>query len=335
MKVWNKVRIRSQELKMIARGLLSRSHPILAHVVPMRRCNLSCAYCNEFDNVSKPVSLEVMKSRIDHLARLGTSVITISGGEPTLHPELDDIIRHVRSHGMIVGLITNGYFLTPERIGRLNDAGLQHLQISIDNVNPDEVSKKSLKVLDSKLRNLSRHAEFFVNINSVLGGGIRNPEDAVTISARAVDLGFSTTLGIIHDGHGRLKPLSEREMRVYDLLKNKGKWSYARFSGFRDNLAHGRPNEWRCRAGARYLYVCEDGRVHYCSQQRGFPNTPLERYEREDVEREYLTPKSCAAYCTLACANLVGLFDNWRAPQTVEPRAIPQEAYRATVTSER
>ena len=188
MKISNKVKIRARELMMIARGLASTRHPILAHIVPMRRCNLSCAYCNEYDNVSKPVPLEAMKSRIDRLAHLGTSIITISGGEPTLHPELDEIIRHIRSHGMIAGMITNGYFLTPERIERLNRAGLQHLQISIDNIQPDDVSKKSLKVLDSKLRNLTRHAEFFVNINSVIGGGIKNPEDAEKITKRAVEL---------------------------------------------------------------------------------------------------------------------------------------------------
>ena len=120
MKMLNKVKIRARELMMITRGLASTRHPILAHIVPMRRCNLSCAYCNEYDSVSKPVPLEAMKSRIDRLADLGTSIITISGGEPTLHPELDDIIRHIRSHGMIAGMITNGYFLTAERIERLN-----------------------------------------------------------------------------------------------------------------------------------------------------------------------------------------------------------------------
>ncbi len=325
----NKVSIRLQELGMITRGLLSTRHPILAHVVPMRRCNLSCAYCNEYDNFSKPVPLPDMKKRLDRLASFGTSAITLSGGEPTLHPELDDIIRHIRDRKMIAGLISNGYFMTPERIQGLNRAGLQHLQISIDNLNPDEVSKKSLKVLDSKLRNLARHAEFFVNINSVIGGGIRNPEDAIRVSNRAVELGFTTTLGIIHDGHGRLKPLSELEMRVYERLRNQGKGSYARFNGFRDNLAQGRPNDWSCRAGARYLYVCEEGSVHYCSQQRGYPNIPLEQYGLEDIRREFATPKACSSYCTLACANLVGLIDNWRSPQTVQPRPVgatdPQE----------
>ena len=78
----------------------------------------------------------------------------------------------------------------PERIKRLNKAGLEYLQISIDNVEPDEVSRKSLRVLDKKLRYLSEYADFHVNINSVIGGGIKNPEDALTVARRAVELVF-------------------------------------------------------------------------------------------------------------------------------------------------
>src|ERR1017187_5869014 len=150
---------RLSELRMIARGVADTGHVVLAHIIPMRRCNLACAYCNEFDAVSQPVPLETMFQRLDQLARLGTSIITISGGEPILHPELDDIIGRVRTNGMIAGLITNGYLLTAERIERLNRAGLDHMQISIDNVTPDEVSKKSLKVLDKKLQLLAEHAD--------------------------------------------------------------------------------------------------------------------------------------------------------------------------------
>src|SRR5713226_9164456 len=152
----------------VFRALASTEHPLLAHIIPIRRCNLSCKYCNEYDDVSKPVPTDEMFGRIDKLASLGTRVIAISGGEPLLHPELDDIIRRVRSHGMIAGMITNGYLLTSERIQRLNSAGLEHLQISIDNLVPDEVSKKSLKVLDKKLQLLAEHADLHVNINSVV-----------------------------------------------------------------------------------------------------------------------------------------------------------------------
>src|SRR6266540_1719860 len=217
---------RLRELRMIARGVADTDHVVMAHIIPMRRCNLSCTYCNEFDAVSKPVPLETMFQRLDKLAALGTSVVTISGGEPILHPELDDIIRRIRGNGMIAGMITNGYLLTVERIERLNRAGLDHMQISIDNVMPDDVSKKSLKVLDKKLQLLAENAEFHVNINSVVGGGIRNPNDALIVGRRAIQLGFSSTVGIIHDGDGQLQPLTEEERAVFMKMKGLERRNY-------------------------------------------------------------------------------------------------------------
>ena len=243
-------------LWQILKAVTSTDHPLLAHLIPIRRCNLACTYCNEFDNFSKPVPTDQMLRRVDKLGELGTSVVTISGGEPMLHPELDDIIHRMRQRRIVSGLITNGYLLTADRIERLNRAGLEWLQISIDNVNPDEVSKKSLKVLDRKLQLLAEHADFHVNINSVVGGGVSNPQDALTIGKRALELGFSSTVGIIHDGSGQLQPLGGDERRVYHEMKQLEKRSFTRVNAFQDNIALGRPNQWRCRAGARYLYIC-------------------------------------------------------------------------------
>ena len=315
---FNAIHRRSREWMMIAKALVSTRHPVLAHIIPMRRCNLSCSYCNEYDAVSKPVALETISQRIDKLASLGTTIVTISGGEPLLHPELDDIIRHIRKHGMIAGLITNGYLLTAKRIGRLNRAGLEHLQISIDNVDPDEVSKKSLKVLDKKLQLLAEHAEFHVNINSVVGGGIHRPQDALVIWQRARQLGFTSTIGIIHNGNGQLQPLDAVERSIYHEMKKLEKGSYSRFNSFQDNIALGRPNHWRCRAGGRYLYICEEGLVHYCSQQRGYPAKPLMQYTLADVRREYFTEKSCAPHCTVSCVHQISYLDFFRAPQTTQ-----------------
>ena len=314
---------RLREWRMIAKGLLTTRHPVLAHIIPIRRCNLSCTYCNEFDDFSKPVPTDEMLHRVDLLAKLGTSIITISGGEPLLHPDLDEIIRHMRRRGIIAGLITNGYLLTVDRIERLNRAGLEALQISIDNTQPDAVSKKSLKVLDKKLQMLAEHAEFGVNINSVIGSGIAHPEDALTVANRAVELGFSSTLGIIHDGSGQLRPLNSTEREIYNKLKTIGKKSFARFNQFQENIAYARPNNWRCRAGARYLYICEDGLVHYCSQQRGYPSIPLAEYTREHIRREYHTAKACAPYCTVSCVQQVAMIDNWRSPQRDLPQTSP------------
>ncbi len=311
---------RFREWRMLWKGIASTDHPVLAHIIPMRRCNLACAYCNEFDDFSKPVPFETMAGRLDKLAALGTTVVSISGGEPLLHPELDAIIAHIRRHRMMAGMITNGYLLTSERIERLNRAGLEHMQISIDNVMPDEVSKKSLKVLDKKLQLLAGHAEFHVNINSVVGGGIRNPQDALTVGRRAVELGFTSTVGIIHDGDGQLRPLTETECAVYLETKKLGRGSYGKMNFFQDNIARGKENNWRCRAGARYLYICEEGLVHYCSQQRGYPGKPLAEYTVEDIRREFLTEKSCAPRCTVACVHYTSYMDFWRAPQTIRAR---------------
>src|SRR5262252_7370757 len=315
MKRSKKIKLRWREWQMIIRGLISTDHVLLAHIIPTRRCNLACGYCNEYDDFSPPVPIDTMLKRIDMLAALGTAIITISGGEPLLHPEIERIIQRIRHHGMIAGMITNGYLLTPKKILALNEAGLEHLQISIDNIQPDEVSLKSLKVLDKKLEYLAEFADFAVNINSVIGGGIKNPEDAVTITRRAVQLGFSSSLGIIHDGNGSMKPLNRREEQVYREIKSYGKHSYGRLYWFQENLAKGKPNDWQCRAGARYLYVCENGLVHYCSQQRGYPGIPLEKYTFADLEREYFAKKACAPHCTVGCVQKISVIDHWRDPQ--------------------
>ncbi|HEX4997422.1 MAG TPA: radical SAM protein [Terriglobia bacterium] len=319
----NKVKVRWRELRMIALGLMSTRHALLAHIIPTRRCNLSCGYCNEYDDFSPPIPTDTMLDRIDQLARLGTAIVTISGGEPLVHPDIDRIISRIRHHGMIAGMITNGYLLTPKKIAELNEAGLEHLQISIDNIEPDDVSMKSLKVLDRKLQFLAEGAEFVVNINSVIGGGIRNPEDAETITRRAVELGFSCSLGIIHDGTGAVKPLTPREEVVYRKVNAYGKWGYARLNWFQENLAKGKTNNWKCRAGARYLYICEDGLVHYCSQQRGRPGIPLEKYTFADMEREYFTRKECAPACTVGCVQRVSMIDHWRDRQSEPDNGHP------------
>ena len=298
-------------------SLASTDRPLLAHIIPMRRCNLSCTYCNEFDKVSEPVPLEAMYQRLDKLSELGTAMIGFSGGEPLLHPHLDEMVSRVRQNGTVAFILTNGYLLTEKRIKRLNDAGLEYLQISIDNVNPDDTSKKSLKVLDQKLVLLAKFAEFGVNINSVLGGGIENPNDALVIAQRAADLGFTGSVGIIHGGDGTLRPLSDAEREVYRRIKSVGSRNWGMISGYEENLTQGLANDWKCRAGARYLYVDENGLVHYCSQQRGYPAIPLKSYTLEDIRREYQTKKPCAPYCTVACVQRISVFDKWRSPQTL------------------
>ena len=314
-----------RELGLVAKGLASTDHVVQAHIVPIRRCNIDCGYCNEYDDFSKEVPVEIMLDRVRHLGRLGATLITISGGEPLLHTRIDDIISEIKKVGAIAGMITNGYLLNEAVINRLNVAGLDHLQISIDNLMPDEVSKKSLKVLDKRLQWLAEFAMFHVNINSVVGAAIKTPEDAFVIATRAHELGLSSTVGIIHDGSGQLKPLGKVEREVFHRIRKLSKQSYARLNHFQEKIADGEPNDWKCRAGARYVYICEDGLVHYCSQQRGYPGIPLTEYSLADVKREYNTKKGCAPHCTVSCVHQTSMMDFWRDPQTLEAPMLPKK----------
>src|SRR5260370_39068785 len=145
---------RAREWRMIVKGLASQDPPVMAHIIPIRRCNLACPYCNEYDDFSKPVPPETMIERLDQLAGLGTTIVTFSGGEPLLHPELDRLIAHVRTRGIIAGAITHGYLLTPQRGQQLNDAGRDPMQSGTESSMSEGCSTKSFTVPVKTLPNM-------------------------------------------------------------------------------------------------------------------------------------------------------------------------------------
>src|SRR4029077_18023066 len=190
----------------------------------------------------------------------------------------------------------------------------------------DDVSLKSLKTLDQKLELLAKHAYFQVNINSVLGSGVKDPEDALKIAHRAVDLGLTSTVGIIHDHDGQLKPLGPREIEIFEEIMSLSKRSFSRFNDFQHNVARAKEHTWRCRSGSRDLSICEDGLGHWCSHTRGYPGIPLAQYTPEMRHREFYTEKFCAARCTVSCGQQVGILDTWRDSQNLKPMPMTPPA---------
>ncbi|MDH3623646.1 MAG: radical SAM protein [Myxococcales bacterium] len=298
--------------------------PLLAQLVVIRRCNLSCGYCNEYDDHSPPIPVEELFARVDHLADLGCLVLTLTGGEPFMHPNLDDVVARAVSHGMVVTAISNAYPITKGWTERMNDAGLSLLQVSVDNMEPNEVSQKSWSKIKKRLLVLKEHAKFKLNINAVLGSSPPAQTRHLIDEIRA--LGFYMTVGLLHDEQGQIDPgligdiLPEfyEEMRA---LCNKS--FFHRFGeGWEQRMLQGGTAPWRCRAGARYLYVDEFGKVAYCSQRRAEPGIPLLEYTRDDLKREYDRPKGCEDSCTIACVRRASSLDEWR-PQR-GPVATPK-----------
>lgn len=304
-------------MRFAGKAIFTRYTPLLAQVVVTRRCNIACGYCNEYDDFSPPVPTADLLARVEHLAKLGTASITFTGGEPLLHPDLDKVIRFARDKGMIVTMITNGFKLSRAWIERLNAAKLQGMQISIDNLEPDEISMKSLSSVKSRLGLLEQYAKFNVNINSVLGVTGERTQDVITIAETAAKHGFQHSVGVLHDHSGALKPMSAEQFKTYKRVTeiSPSLVHTLNYRLFQKNLMHGQPNNWKCRAGARYLYVTEDGKVHLCSQQRGYPATPVLDYGKADIKREYYSKKGCAPTCTLSCVHQMSMFDGFRGAQ--------------------
>jgi MoaA/NifB/PqqE/SkfB family radical SAM enzyme len=283
----------------------------MAHMVVTRRCNLTCGYCFEADRVSPPVPLAVLKERVDHLARLRTVFVTITGGEPLLHPELLDLVQYVTDAGMTPVMNSNAYLLTKDKIVALGKAGLFAMQVSIDNVRPNDITQKSLKPLMPKLRLLSEHAAFRVRINSVLGSG--TPEQAVEVARAAVAFGFDAKCSLVRDEKGAVVRLTDEARRAYEEIRRLGRRAPSYLSeDFQLALAEKGEVSWRCRAGARYFTVCEDGLVHLCESSYGTPGKPLALYSEGDLRQAFHSSKACSRTCAVAYAHQASRLDRFR-----------------------
>jgi MoaA/NifB/PqqE/SkfB family radical SAM enzyme len=288
-----------------------RYSPLLVQMVVIRRCNLSCGYCSEFDKTSEPVPFEVLEKRLERLKALGTFGISLTGGEPTLHADLPRIVRKCRELRFFrTGMISNGFFLQPKLIEALNEAGLQEMQISIDGVQRNETTEKVLNNLKKRLLALRDHAKFNVTVSGVIGAA--PPEEAEEVVSFARELGFTPRVLLVHDRQGQLKLKSE-EVQAFQRIVNTLPKSWMDFSNYRKRLVRNGSAPFKCRAGSRYLYIDEFGNVNWCSQTRTVWSKPLMDYTREDLREQFHTYKSCNETCTLGCARSASQLDNWRA----------------------
>lgn len=109
----------------------------LGYIQVVRHCNHFCGFCS---NPATPYThtLESMRLLVDDFVRRGYFGVILTGGEPTLHPDLPDIAAYAAQRGLHVRMITNGSRLADPAFARaLADAGLRHVHVSVYSVRPD------------------------------------------------------------------------------------------------------------------------------------------------------------------------------------------------------
>lgn len=126
------------------------------------RCNNDCAHCynarsREFPELSTKDWLWIL----DLLWEIGVPHIVFTGGEPTLRSDLPDLISHAENNGQITGINTNGRRLSDRKyLDTLVDAGLDHVQITIESHNP--------AIHDGMVKSLGAWAQTAAGIRNVL-----------------------------------------------------------------------------------------------------------------------------------------------------------------------
>ncbi|RMG61382.1 MAG: radical SAM protein [Calditrichaeota bacterium] len=282
--------------------------PIEAQLIVTRRCNLSCGYCSEYDHKSQPIPSKVLKERIDVLHRLGVINIALLGGEPLLHPEIDDIVHYAGKMAQ-VSITTNGFLLSEGLIKKLNRAGLTNMQVSIDALTPtpDLYIQKSYKSLAPKLQRLKELAAFAFHVKIVICE--TNRSDVVPMIAMFNRLQIPVSVNLVHNDHGCIAIAGKAYLELWDeAYRSAPALAFAEYEYGR-KLLQGEFPDWLCRAGARFLYIDEFGRVQFCSQQRGRLNKPITEYTHQDIRRYYKQRKGCEAGCAVFCVYRASLVD--------------------------
>lgn len=300
------------------RSLLFRS-PYTCNIKITTRCNLKCGFCGLWSTPhGRELHLDNYRFIADLLDRLHVSRVVITGGEPLLRDDTQDIIALFSKKGMSTTLLTNGTLLTPDRLNTLIRAGLHDIGISLDSLDPDRIEKicggKNIwntvvdairmsvnnvsnglvEVLTTVTReNLHEIPEIVEFVDTSLGAwSVVNPIN-VPESDRAI-LSANT--------QGWAPPLPAGDVdRVYDtlaLMKQKGSRLLVSDRFLDESRRYLKTGDfrWTCDAGERYFTIFPDGGLAPCSDQPSIRNilemTPGEfrsagyRREVRDVQRQ-------------------------------------------------
>jgi len=289
--------------------LIVRKSPIEGQLVVIRRCNLSCGYCSEYDQHSEEVPFEVLAPRIDALHELRAANVALLGGEPLMHSRIDDLVRHAASRSQ-VSITTNGFLIDRDMIDRLGDAGLTNLQVSIDALRADPTLyvQKTLRSLKPKLERLALHARFDVHVTTVLcDATVAEFDELMTELSR---FPFRVSVNIMHDERGQAMVRGQEFERAWTRFFESGRaFSYLE-EDYGRRLLTGENPDWTCRAGSRFVYVDEHGQVQLCSGQRGRIGKDVESFTVRDLQAHRNQPKGCEKGCSILCVYRDSLLDN-------------------------
>lgn len=280
--------------------------PWAAHLYVTDRCNLDCHYCNEYDNSVPHPPTEKLKTYLNKIRELGCLRLGFQGGEPLLHPDIVELVRHAKELGFLqISMSTNAFPLTKEMLTELGEAGLDTLQISVDRMTPVASTRKSLKSVRHKLAWFENSA-VRLQVAGVLFH--HSLDEAAQVIDACLQQDVRVHCRVIHDDlvnnrKLRLDPAVDGMYRLLEhqeALKRQGHKIHTswRLLKYQKDMLSGVPTNWSCVAGYKYFFVSARGEFWLCSQVRTKKHI-LDMTAGDLLAYDH--PKDCQTGCGVYC----------------------------------
>ncbi len=255
-------------------------------------CNLRCGHCGSRAGKARPDEMDTDECRvaIRSLAALGCEVITLSGGEPTLRPDWDELACEIRQCGMIPNMVTNGFALDESQARRMKASGLANVAVSIDGPADVHDSIRGLGAFERTRRALLTLRDTGVSTTVMTTVNTLNLTRLEEVHALAVELGADRWRCQLGKPMGHMQTNSDMVVKPADLLTllpvlyrldqggpirvgiGDSIGYYGPYdSGLRSVSWKGQPQRWAgCQAGLQAIGIESDGGIKGCLSMQAF-----------------------------------------------------------------
>jgi len=248
-------------------------------------CPLQCPYCSnpiDFARHKGELTTEEWLRVLSEARELGAVQLGFSGGEPLTRPDLPVLVKHARELGYYSNLITSGYGLSEEKIVALKEAGLDHIQVSIqasdETLNDELAGTRSYSHKREVARLVKKHGYPMVLCVVIHRKNIHQMEGilqmATELGADYLELANTQYYGWAHLNRDHLLPTQEQfeeaeaiAQRYKEKLKGRMKIYYVV-----PDLYEDRPKACMNGWGTTFLTIAPDGVALPCHSARELPS---------------------------------------------------------------
>jgi pyrroloquinoline quinone biosynthesis protein E len=260
------------------------------------RCPLHCPYCSnplEMSRAEAELSTASWKRVFTQARELGVLQLGLSGGEPLVRKDLEELVAHARDQGLYTTLVTSALGLTRQRAERLKAAGIDHVQISFQDTDPanaDRIAGIKLGRQKYEAAALVKALDLAFSVNVVLHRGNLDHlgeiiEMAAGLGADRVELANTQYYGWALKNREALMPTREQVERSRSIAQA----AIRRYQG-QMQIIYVLPDYYEqfpkpCYGGwgSVYILVTPDGRALPCHGATQIPNLEMVNVDEHDL----------------------------------------------------